>query len=254
MLKNIRNILLASPRLIKQGLAVVSDLAICAIAVQLAINLRLETYSSWDTGHTWSLLAGVALFIPIFIAMGLYRAIFRFAGLQIIFSLNKAMLVYAVLYAAMFTVFGIDQVPRSVGLLQPLLFGLGIVSSRLFVRYWLGGFGRTNLLGSAPRALIYGAGSAGMQLAGGLLTSSDVKIVGYVDDDDRLHGHNLNGLNIYSPNELVQVIEKKGVSQIFLAIPSVSQRRRNEVINELLTNELCLVGARVSRTWLWVGS
>ena len=234
MLKNIRNILLAYPRLIKQGLAVVSDLVICAIAVQLAMDLRLETYSTWGIGHTWSLLSGVALFIPIFIAMGLYRAIFRFAGLQVIFSLNKAMLLYAVLYSAVFTVFGIDQVPRSVGLLQPLLFGLGIVSSRLFVRYWLGGFGRTNLLGLAPRALIYGAGSAGRQLAGGLLTSSDVKIVGFVDDDDRLHGHNLNGLNIYSPNELMQVVEKKRVSQIFLAIPSVSQRRRNEVINELL--------------------
>jgi len=67
-----------------------------------------------------------------------------------------------------------------------------------------------------------------------LFSSPDVKVVGYVDDDDRLHGHNLNGLNIYSPNELAGIVEKKGVSQIFLAIPSVSQRRRNEVINQLL--------------------
>jgi FlaA1/EpsC-like NDP-sugar epimerase len=55
-----------------------------------------------------------------------------------------------------------------------------------------------------------------------------------VDDDDRLHGHNLNGLNIYSPHELAQVVHSKQVTQIFLAIPSVSQRRRNEVINGLL--------------------
>jgi FlaA1/EpsC-like NDP-sugar epimerase len=234
MLKNIRNRLLASPRLIKQGLAVSSDVIICAIAVQLAIDLRLETYTSWGLQHAWLLLAGVFLFIPIFIGMGLYRAIFRYAGLQVIFSLNKAMAVYALLYSAVFTVIGISEVPRSVGLLQPLFFGLGIVSSRLFVRYWLGGFGRTNLLGSTRRTLIYGAGSAGRQLAGGLLTSSDVKIVGYVDDDDRLHGHNLNGLNIYSPHELARIVQSKQVSQIFLAIPSVSQRRRNEVINALL--------------------
>jgi FlaA1/EpsC-like NDP-sugar epimerase len=234
MLKNIRNSLLSFPRLIKQILAVLCDVIICVIAVQLAIDLRLETYSSWGSQHTWLLLAGMALFIPIFIVMGLYRAIFRFAGLQVIFSLNKAVAAYAFLYAAVFTVIGLDDVPRSVGLLQPLIFGLGIVSSRLFVRYWLGGFGRTNLLGSTPRALIYGAGSAGRQLAGGLLTSSDVKIVGYVDDDDRLHGHNLNGLNIYSPHKLASVVQSKRVTQIFLAIPSVSQRRRNEVISELL--------------------
>jgi FlaA1/EpsC-like NDP-sugar epimerase len=234
MLKNIRKSLLASPRLIKQVLALVSDVIICAIAVQLAMDLRLETYSVWSLKHTWLFLIGVVLFIPIFIGVGLYRAIFRFAGLQVIFSLNKAMAVYAFLYSILFTVIGIYEVPRSVGLLQPLIFGLGIVSSRLFVRFWLGGFGRTSLLGSAPHALIYGAGSAGRQLAGGLLTSSDVKIVGYVDDDDRLHGHNLNGLNIYSPRELNRVVKSKQVSQIFLAIPSVSQRRRNEVINELL--------------------
>ena len=218
----------------KQFLAVLSDVIICTIAVQLAMDLRLETYSSWEIQHAWLLLVGIVLFIPVFISMGLYRAIFRFAGLQVIFSLNKALVIYALPYALVFTVFGIDQVPRSVGLLQPLIFGLGIVSSRLFVWYWLGGLDGTKLLGATPNALIYGAGSAGRQLAGGLFPSSHVNVVGYVDDDDRLHGHNLNGLNIYSPNELVQVVEKKGVSQIFLAIPSVSQRRRNEVINELL--------------------
>jgi FlaA1/EpsC-like NDP-sugar epimerase len=234
MFKSIRNRLLASPRLIKQAFAVVSDVITCAIAVQLAMDLRLETHSSWGFQHTWLFFAGMAFFIPIFIGMGLYRAIFRFAGLQVIFSLNKAMVVYTILYATVFTVIVIDEVPRSVGLLQPLIFGLGIVSSRLFVHYWLGGFDHISLMGSTPHALIYGAGSAGRQLAAGLLTSSDVKIIGYIDDDDRLHGHNLNGLNIYSPHKLASVVQSKRVTQIFLAIPSVSQRRRNEVINELL--------------------
>jgi FlaA1/EpsC-like NDP-sugar epimerase len=234
MFKNIRNLLLESPRLIKQSLAVFSDVILCAIAVQLAMDLKLETYSVWSFQHTWLLLAGVVLFIPIFIQVGLYRAIFRFAGLQVIFSLNKAMALYALLYVAVFTVIGLGEVPRLAGLLQPIIFGFCVVSSRLFVRYWLGGLGSTNLLGSTPRAIIYGAGSAGRQLAGGLLTSSEIKLVGYVDDDDRLHGHNLNGLNIYSPHELARVVQSKKVTQIFLAIPSVSQRRRNEVINELL--------------------
>ena len=234
MLKIIRNILLASPRLIKQALALLSDVVVCAIAVQLAMDLRIETHVSWSLQHNWMFGLSLFFFLPIFIAMGLYRAIFRFAGLQVIFSLNKAMALYAFLYASVFTLLGIDQVPRSVGLLQPLIFGLGIVSSRLFVRYWLGGFGRNNLVSGASRALVYGAGSAGRQLAGGLLTSSDVRVVGYVDDDDRLHGHNLNGLNIYSPNDLARIVERKQVTQIFLAIPSVSQRRRNEVINQLL--------------------
>ena len=234
MLKYIRNALLTCPRKIKQGFAVFSDALICLMAVQLAIVLRTESQLAWSFQHTWLFLSGLVIFLPIFISMGLYRAIFRFAGLQAIFSLNKAMAIYTLIYASVFTVFGVDQVPRSVGLLQPLIFGLGIFSSRLFVRKWLGGFGRSKLLAAIPRALIYGAGSAGRQLATGLSTAHDVNVVGYVDDDDRLHGHNLNGLHIYRPNELTQVIKRKYVSQIFLAIPSVTQRRRNEVINQLL--------------------
>ena len=234
MIIDIKKLLLASPRRIKQAMALIIDIVICAIAVQLAMDLRMETHVSWGIQHTLMLLLGVALFLPIFLSMGLYLAIFRFAGIQVIFTLNKAMAAYTVIYSAVFMVFGIDQVPRSMGLLQPLIFGLGIVSSRLFVRYWLGGFARNNFLLGTPRALIYGAGSAGRQLADGLLPSSDVRVVGYIDDDDRLHGHNLNGLNIYSPNGLARIVERKQVTQIYLAITSVSQRRRNEIINQLL--------------------
>lgn len=234
MINKIKNILLESPRLFKQVSAFFCDVFLCIIAVQLAMNLKLETDTAWDIQHSSLLFFGIVFFIPIFIGMGLYRAIFRYAGLQIIFSLNKAMLVYGFLYASVFTLIGFYDIPRSVGLLQPLIFGLGVVSSRLFVRYWLGGFSRVKILSGTRRALIYGAGSAGMQLAGGLLSSSDIKIIGYVDDDKRLQGHNLNGLNIYSPNQLSLVVQKFNVTQIFLAIPSVSQRRRNEIINELL--------------------
>ena len=117
MLKIIRNLLLAFPRRIKQAFAVLSDVTICAIAVQLAIDLRMETHDSWSIQNTWMFLLGLLLFLPIFISMGFYRAIFRFAGLQDIFRILKAMALYSFLFATVFTIFGIDQVPRSVGLL-----------------------------------------------------------------------------------------------------------------------------------------
>jgi hypothetical protein len=70
MLKHIRNALLASPRQIKQGLAIFSDAVICAIAVQLAMDLRLEMHVAWTPQHTWLFLLGIATFLPIFIALG----------------------------------------------------------------------------------------------------------------------------------------------------------------------------------------
>ena len=226
--------MLASPRGLKQSLAAMADVLLCLVAACLALDLRLEETVPLGLAHAWLFGVGVLIFTPLFITMGLYRAIFRYAGLQVVYTLNKALALYMVIYASVFTVIGVPGVPRMLGLLQPLLFGLGIMSSRLFVRYWLGGVGKRPSSVQVPRVLIYGAGSAGRQLASGLASSDDVAVVGYVDDDDRLHGHSLNGLPIYGPQSLAEAVKHRGVTQILLALPSVSQRRRNEVISNLL--------------------
>jgi len=51
---------------------------------------------------------------------------------------------------------------------------------------------------------------------------------------DRLHGHALNGLTIFAPAKLAHVVARQRVTQIYLAVPSVSRRRRNEIIESLL--------------------
>jgi len=72
----------------------------------------------------------------------------------------------------------------------------------------------------------------------GLAMSPEVMIAGYLDDDDRLHGHHLNGLPIFDPANLGLAIRKKNVSQVFLAIPSASRRRRSEIVDALLPYHL----------------
>jgi FlaA1/EpsC-like NDP-sugar epimerase len=126
---------------------------------------------------------------------------------------------------------GVPGVPRTVGVLQPLLLLLGVTLSRTFIRYWLGGV----YLGIAnrehlPRVLIYGAGSAGRQLAAALKTSPELVLVGLLDDDEHLHGQVLNGLKIYDPAAIVAFVAKLRVTQVFLAIPSASRARRNEIL------------------------
>ncbi len=147
-------------------------------------------------------------------------------------------MIYGVFFAAIFTLVGVAGVPKSMGLMQPVIFAIGVMASRLLVRRWLGGFGHERLRSGVPRALVYGAGSAGRQLADGLSMAAEVQIVGYVDDDERLHGHVLNGLPIYGPDALTRACDKHRISQIFLALPSVSRRRRNEIIEDLLPLKL----------------
>jgi len=84
-----------------------------------------------------------------------------------------------------------------------------------------------------PRVLIYGAGSAGRQLAAAINTSAEVDLVGLLDDDDSLHGQVLNGLKIYDPTDVVGLVTKLQVNQVYLAIPSASRARRNEILESV---------------------
>ncbi|MEY3639102.1 MAG: UDP-N-acetyl-alpha-D-glucosamine dehydratase, partial [Pseudomonadota bacterium] len=223
--------LLLLPRPFKRALALGADVVMCAITVWIAFNLRLESWTAWSPAHFTAFVGAVAFALPLFTVFGLYRAIFRYAGLPALLTVLKAVAIYAVIYGFAFTWVGVPGVPRSVGLLQPLLLLLGVTLSRAFVRYWLGGIyqgivGRSGL----PQVLIYGAGSAGRQLAAALKTSPELVVVGLLDDDDRLHGQVLNGLKIYDPTAIVGVVNKLRVTQVFLAIPSVSRARRNEIL------------------------
>ncbi|WP_369910080.1 polysaccharide biosynthesis protein [Limnohabitans sp. MMS-10A-192] len=130
------------------------------------------------------------------------------------------------------TVISVPGIPRTVGVLQPLLLLIAITLSRVTVRVWLGGIYRGILTRqNLPKVLIYGAGSAGRQLAAALKTSPELVVVGLLDDDDRLHGQVLNGLKIYNPQDLLSLVGKLRVNQVFLAIPSVSRARRNEILD-----------------------
>ena len=233
-----KQLLLGVPRPIKQLIAVASDVLIGAMATAVAMDLRVEQMLDWSLSHTWMTLACALLAVPIFTMHGLYRAIFRWAGLQVLYTLNKALLIYGALFAAVFTLIGVTGVPKSMGLIQPVIFAFGVMASRLLARRWLGGFGHPRQRVNIPRALVYGAGSAGRQLASGLGMAAEVQIVGYVDDDERLHGQVLDGLPIFAPKNLEQACRKHHISQIFLAVPSASRRRRNEIIESLLPLKL----------------
>ena len=126
-----------------------------------------------------------------------------------------------------------EGVPRTVGVLQPILLLLLVggyrLCARLFFDLLRGGFE----VQQSARVLIYGAGDAGRRAASFFGKTAEWKIVGFVDDDDRLHGQVLNGLRIYSPDQIENLKSKLGISQILLALPSVSRSRRNAILANL---------------------
>ncbi|MFN6058685.1 MAG: polysaccharide biosynthesis protein, partial [Burkholderiales bacterium] len=81
-----------------------------------------------------------------------------------------------------------------------------------------------------PKVLIYGAGSTGRQLVAAMANSHEMQVVGFLDDDDRLHGHVLNGQPIYNPVDLSQLVSTLGISDVLLAMPGLNRKSRNDIL------------------------
>jgi FlaA1/EpsC-like NDP-sugar epimerase len=226
--------ILSLPRAAKRGVALAIDTLICLVTVALAYWLRLGDWTPPTDYQIWSYALPIVIAIPLFIRFGLYRAIFRYVGWSALFSVAKACAIFGVIYAVIFAVVGVYGVPRTVGIIQPILLFLFVGGSRAAARFWLGG-GYSNLLrmSQRKRVLIYGAGSAGRQLSAGLANSDDMNVVGFVDDDRALHASVMNGKTIYAPTDLAELIEALEISILLLAIPSASRQRRNEIIDSV---------------------
>ncbi|ATW04346.1 hypothetical protein CHN51_12955 [Sphingorhabdus sp. YGSMI21] len=111
-------------------------------------------------------LVCLLLMIPIFILSGVYNAIFRYAGTGMMKTLVRAFASYSVLTAFAFAFAGMDGVPRTIGLIQPVVFFILVGFSRVAGRYLMVDIlGRNRFAGEVRNVLIYGAGSAGQQLA-----------------------------------------------------------------------------------------
>ena len=231
--------ILALPRSAKRIIVLGLDISLCILTVWLAYFLRLSEWIHISGDEQWKpfLAVGVSLAfaIPIFITHGFYRAIFRYSGWPALMTVARAMLIYGVLYAAILTAIGLPGVPRTIGLIQPMLLLLTVGLSRVLARFWLGGLYQRQLKRNAlPKVLIYGAGTAGRQLAAAMTNSPEMRVIGFLDDDDRLHGHVLNGLRIYSPADLPGLVDTVNINTVLLALPSASRRRRNEVLAQML--------------------
>ncbi len=225
---------LGLPRPAKRLLAVAVDASLCVLTVWLALCLRLESWVLLEGVYWISVLGSLVIAIPIFIAFGLYRAIFRFVGWAALATVAQAVGLYAIFYIVIFTAIGLRDLPRTVGVLQPTLLLLAIGTSRLLARYWLGGIYVQQLQTQpASQVLVYGAGTTGIELATALQHSRDMRVVGFLDDNPGLQRGVVSGMTVYGPQDLERLVQNLQITDVLLALPSVTRQRRNEILTQI---------------------
>ena len=220
------------PRLAKLWVVIALDVVLALIATWIAFSVRLDVLHVPD-GLQWRVYALAPLLaVPIFIKFGLYRAIFRYTGQAALLATAQAIGVYGALLSCALLWFQWTGVPRSLGILQPLIYMLVVGASRAIARFWLAGIYDSSNRESG-RLLIFGAGTAGAQTAAALGVSRQFKLVGFVDDDPAKAGRSINGVTVFSAVNLAGVVQEEQITDVLLAMPNASRDRRNRIIETL---------------------
>ena len=221
-------------RITKRLIALSVDICSCTLAVWFAYYLRVGDFIALSGSALLPVVVSITIALPIFVYFGFYRAIFRYSGWPALITVARAIAIYGLMFFVIFTVYGVHGVPRTVGIIQPMLLLIFVGSSRAIVRIFLGEDYRRILKKSLrPKVLIYGAGAPGRQLVGAIESSQEMQGVGFLDDDKRLHGHLLNGQPVYDPSELPDLVLTFPLRYVLLAMPSISRKRRNEILGQM---------------------
>ncbi len=232
-------IMLSLPKPIKLSITLLVDIFICLLSSWLALYLELRTPAYIDEIFLEISLLSIVIFLIIFVANGQYQAIFRYSGFADFKISFWSLILYALLFSIFINLLEIKYTLQLTSIIQPLLLFVGFTSSRLIIYFWLT---NKNLKNSPkktlPIVIIYGAGSAGRQVTKTLINENEMKVVGFVDDNRKLHGRRIDRHFIFGPKELHQLIKIKKVTHILLAIPSISRKRRNEIIHNISKHQL----------------
>ncbi|GAB3374915.1 polysaccharide biosynthesis protein [Azotobacter armeniacus] len=228
----------------KRLIQVSVDVLLVWLALWLAFYIRLEDMSLIQPfgGHAWLFLSAPAVALPIFVRLGMYRAVMRYLGNEALLTIAKAVTLSALLLGLVVILHGKSMllIPRSMifnywGLSLLLIGGLRIAMRQYFTGDWFNlrdlSFRRHD--DCLPRVAIYGAGSAGNQLAHALLMGNALRPVAFIDNDPHLAGRVIAGLPVYAPEQLQRMLKETDAAEIVLAIPSASRSRRREILEML---------------------
>jgi FlaA1/EpsC-like NDP-sugar epimerase len=241
----LRERLIGLSRRSKRILQVMADVVLVWCALWLAFVVRLgELDAAHPFGHhAWLFVLAPLISVPIFIRMGMYRAVMRYFGNDALKSIFKAVSLSALLLAlAVYWYRDAPAViPRSMvlnywWLSLMMIGGLRLLMRQYFMGDWFSADHPNRLQirdQGLPRVAIYGAGAAGNQLLAALRMGRTLTPVAFIDDDSSIAKRVIAGLRVYKPKHIQQMIEETGAQEILLAVPSASRARRREIL-ELL--------------------
>jgi UDP-GlcNAc:undecaprenyl-phosphate GlcNAc-1-phosphate transferase len=230
---------------------VLLDVILIVLAYWSAYAIKFGAFSGNAAWNLFLRTLPVLVFVKMatFLAIGVYRGLWRYTGLDDLIVFVKAVVlssvlsVMVVLFAFRFegfsrTAFVLD------GILMLLFLGGSRMAFRLFRQLLPNG-----KVGEGRRVFIYGAGDGGELLLRELQNNRELRYapVGFLDDDPAKNGKVIHGLKVFAANgDLTQICRQHDVNELLISSAKVSEERVQEIARNCLDQEIGVKRMRIS--------
>ncbi|WP_415900113.1 polysaccharide biosynthesis protein [Neptuniibacter sp. QD48_11] len=215
---------------------VISDTIFLTFCCYLSFALRYGEITANNFLHWPAYILAPIVSIPVFVRLGLYRAVVRYIGNKALWAVVKSVSLAVLIWATAVHLMGLPiSVPRSVIFIYWFVAIVAVGGSRMFARWLIlhklpGGEQRKLL---AKPVVIYGAGASGRQLVDALYHADEFLPVAFIDDNKALQGLDVSGVRVHPVNHLSEIIERFEVDTVLLAINSIGRLRKKGIIKLL---------------------
>ena len=236
----------------RRSILVALDILIFLFSVYAALNLRFDGNIPDEKISLYAIpgLVSIGMRVLCFYLMGIYRPLLRYSGINLLEIPIKATLLSEIVLFLSSRLLNFVFLPRSVQVISAFVSMSLVMSLRLFIRRYVRresmvaalskqNFTQVKYPIRSPseqkvvRVIIYGAGSAGSILSSTLSNKSLYEVVAFVDQNSKLQDREINGVRIYQPRHLAQLVENHSVNRVLLAIPSASPMQRKAILDQL---------------------
>jgi FlaA1/EpsC-like NDP-sugar epimerase len=224
------NYLIYLPRFFKKFLLILNDIILAIITINLAYFIRLEDIFLLSLEQSLIILISILIYLPMFLLNGFYNNINRYNNFRYLLKLIQLISIYSVIFFIIVSFIKIDSIPRSITIIQPIIFFLLIFMTRIILIFIVENYKE---LSNKDNVLIFFAKITEIEKSINYVNNYNFLIKGFIDLSLKNLDQKINNINIYNLDKVENLIKKFSIKTIFINKYHLSEKEKKNIFLKL---------------------
>ena len=218
------------PRFFKKSLLILNDIILAIITINLAYFIRLEDIFLLSPEQSLIILISILIYLPMFLLNGFYNNINRYNNIRYLSKLIQLIFIYSVIFFTIVSFIKIDSIPRSITIIQPIIFFLLIFMTRIILIFIVENYKE---LSNKNNILIFFAKITEIEKSINYVNNYNFLIKGFIDLSSKNLNQKINNINIYNLDKVENLITKFSIKTIFINKNHLSEKEKKGIFLKL---------------------